>query len=113
MNMDVTLDAKKVTAPAYLPVQALAFRVLINNGVATAKPLTLSLIGGGTIAGELSIDAQTDLPKVRAALKGSNIELGVSTATAFDAGLRRTFRWYLDSEDWWRALKGARARAHF
>jgi uncharacterized protein involved in outer membrane biogenesis len=77
MNMDVTLDARKVTAPAYLPVQALAFRVLINNGVATAKPLTLSLIGGGTIAGELSIDAQTDVPKVRAALKGSNIELGM------------------------------------
>jgi hypothetical protein len=58
-------------------VQALAFRVLINNGVATAKPLTLSLIGSGTIAGELSIDAQTDLPRVRAALKGSNIELGM------------------------------------
>jgi uncharacterized protein involved in outer membrane biogenesis len=77
MNMDVTLDAKKVVAPDYLPVQALAFRVLINNGVATAKPLTLSLIGGGTIAGELAIDAQTDLPKVRAALKGTNIELGM------------------------------------
>jgi dTDP-glucose 4,6-dehydratase len=40
-------------------------------------------------------------------------ELGVSTATDFDAGLRRTFRWYLDSEGWWRALKGARERAHF
>jgi uncharacterized protein involved in outer membrane biogenesis len=77
MNMDVTLDAKKVVAPDYLPVQALAFRVLINNGVATAKPLTLSLIGGGTIAGELAIDAQTDLPQVRAALKGTNIELGM------------------------------------
>ena len=44
---------------------------------ATAKPLTLSLIGGGTIAGELAIDAQTDVPKVRAALKGTNIELGM------------------------------------
>jgi uncharacterized protein involved in outer membrane biogenesis len=77
MNMDVTLDAKKVVAPDYLPVQALAFRVLINNGVATAKPLTLSLVGGGTIAGELMIDAQTDLPKVRAALKGTDIELGM------------------------------------
>jgi uncharacterized protein involved in outer membrane biogenesis len=77
MNMDVTLDAKKVVAPDYLPVQALAFRVLINNGVATAKPLTLSLVGGGAIAGELAIDAQTDLPKVRAALKGTDIELGM------------------------------------
>ena len=77
MNMDVTLDAKKVVAPDYLPVQALAFRVLINNGVATAKPLTLSLVGGGTIAGELAIEAQTDVPKVRATLKGTNIELGM------------------------------------
>jgi hypothetical protein len=75
--MDVTLDAKRVVAPDYLPVQALAFRVVIDNGVATAKPLTLSLIGGGIVAGELSIDAQTDSPKVRAALKGTNIELGM------------------------------------
>jgi uncharacterized protein involved in outer membrane biogenesis len=77
MNMDVTLDAKRVVAPDYLPVQALAFRVVINNGVATAKPLTLSLVGGGTIAGELAIEAQTDVPKVRATLKGTNIELGM------------------------------------
>jgi AsmA family protein len=76
MNMDVSLDAKRVVAPDYLPVQALAFRVLINNGVATAKPLTLSLVGGGTIAGSLSIDARTDDPRVQADLKGSDIELG-------------------------------------
>ena len=37
MNMDVTLDAKKVIAPPWLPVQALAFRVVILNGVATVK----------------------------------------------------------------------------
>jgi uncharacterized protein involved in outer membrane biogenesis len=76
MNMDVSLDAKRVVAPDYLPVQALAFRVLINNGVATVKPLTLSLVGGGTIAGSMSIDARTDDPRVQADLKGSDIELG-------------------------------------
>ena len=54
MNMDVTLDAKRVVAPDYLPVQALAFRVLLNNGVATVKPLTLALVGGGVIAGEMA-----------------------------------------------------------
>jgi len=37
----------------------------------------------------------------------------MSVATDFTAGLRRTFRWYLDSEEWWRALRGARERAHF
>jgi len=77
MNMDVTLDAKRVVAPDYLPVQALAFRVVVNNGVATARPLTLALIGGGSITGEMAVDAQTDVPKVRAALKGTNIELGM------------------------------------
>ena len=76
MNMDVTLDAKRVIAPDYLPVQALAFRVLINDGVATAKPLTLSLVGGGTIAGEMSIDARTDNPAVKTNLRLGNIELG-------------------------------------
>ncbi|TBR30890.1 MAG: AsmA family protein, partial [Reyranella sp.] len=38
MNMDVTLDAKRVIAPPWLPVQALAFRVLIHDGNATVKP---------------------------------------------------------------------------
>lgn len=76
MNMDVTLDARRVVAPDYLPVRALAFRVRIDNGVATARPLTLALVGGGTIAGELAIDARTDNPAVRASLKGSDIELG-------------------------------------
>lgn len=75
MNMDVTLDARKVVAPDYLPVQALSFRVLINDGVATAKPLTLKLIGSGTITGEMAIDAKTENPKVSANLKANSIEL--------------------------------------
>jgi uncharacterized protein involved in outer membrane biogenesis len=74
MNMDVTLDAKKVIAPPWLPVQALAFRVVILNGVATVKPLTMAVFGGGTIQGELVMDARTDTPKVRANLKAGDIE---------------------------------------
>lgn len=74
MNMDVTLDAKKVIAPPWLPVQALAFRVLILNGVATVKPLTMSVFGGGTIQGELVMDARSDTPKVRANLQAGDIE---------------------------------------
>lgn len=75
MNMDVTLDAKRVIAPAWLPVQAIAFRVVIQNGNATVKPLTLSVMGGGSIAGEMSIDARTDDPKVRSSLRLTDIEL--------------------------------------
>jgi len=80
MNMDVTLDAKRVIAPSYLPVQALSFRVVVQDGVATAKPLTLILLGdgqssGGKIAGELVVDAKTDTPKVRTSLVMSDVEL--------------------------------------
>jgi len=81
MNMDVTLDARRVIAPSYLPVQALSFRVIVQDGQATAKPLTLILLGdgqdagAGKIAGELAIDARTDIPKVRANLALSGIEL--------------------------------------
>ena len=75
MNMDVTLDATRVIAPPWLPVQALAFRVLIQDGNATVKPLTLSVLGGGTIAGEMGIDARSDVPKVKANLRASDIEL--------------------------------------
>ena len=75
MNMDVTLDAKHVVAPSYLPVQALSFRVVVDNGQATARPLTLAVLGGGTITGELAIDARTDDPKVRTSLALGDIEL--------------------------------------
>lgn len=75
MNMDVTLDAKRVIAPPWLPVQALAFRVKIQDGNAVVQPLTLSVMGGGTIAGELGIDARTDDPKVKANLRATDIEL--------------------------------------
>jgi AsmA family protein len=75
MNMDVTLDARKVVAPDYLPVQALSFRVLINNGVAKVNPLKLAVLGGGSVSGELGIDARTDNPRVNANLRGDAIEL--------------------------------------
>ncbi|HYD06553.1 MAG TPA: AsmA family protein, partial [Reyranella sp.] len=75
MNMDVTLDARKVVAPDYLPVQALNFRVLINNGVAKVNPLRLAVLGGGGITGELGIDARSDNPRVNANLRGDGMEL--------------------------------------
>jgi len=75
MNMDVTLDARRVIAPPWLPVQALAFRVLLQDGNATVKPLTLSVMGGGTIAGEMAIDARTDDPKARVNLRAADLEL--------------------------------------
>jgi uncharacterized protein involved in outer membrane biogenesis len=48
---------------------------VVTNGVATAKPLTLALIGGGTIAGELTMDARNDVPRVAANLQMQKVEL--------------------------------------
>lgn len=74
MNMDVSLDAKKVVAPDYLPVNTLFFHVVIEEGKATVKPLKMSL-GGGTVEGALSVDAKPDTPKVDTNLKLEQIAL--------------------------------------
>jgi len=33
-------------------------------------------------------------------------ELGWRPSVTLEEGLRRTLRWYLDNEGWWRALQG-------
>jgi dTDP-glucose 4,6-dehydratase len=38
-------------------------------------------------------------------------ELSVTAATDFNVGLRKTFRWYLEREAWWRALQDGDGRA--
>lgn len=81
MTMDVSLEARRVVAPAHLPVQALSARVVVQDGVATAKPLVLVLPGDGgsggvgRVEGELSVDARSDMPRVRTALALRDIEL--------------------------------------
>jgi dTDP-glucose 4,6-dehydratase len=43
----------------------------------------------------------------RYALDSTRIrELGWEPAVSFEEGMRRTVRWYLDNERWWRPLKG-------
>ena len=32
-------------------------------------------------------------------------ELGWTPRETFESGLRRTVRWYLDNEPWWRAIQ--------
>ncbi|HEY1723141.1 MAG TPA: AsmA family protein [Magnetospirillaceae bacterium] len=74
MNMDVTLDARHVVAPNYLPVTAINARVQVNNGQAQVQPLKIAL-GSGTVSGQLGIDARSDVPPVTAKLDLQNIEL--------------------------------------
>ena len=74
MNMDVSLDAKQVVAPSYLPVQSLMTRVLVENGRATVRPLNMGF-GGGKVVGELSVDAATPSPTSRVNLRFDGVEL--------------------------------------
>ena len=74
MAMDVSLDARKVVAPDYLPVDTLFAHVAVEDGQAHVDPLKLGF-GEGTLEGTLGIDARTDQPKVDANLKMKQVAL--------------------------------------
>lgn len=74
MNMDVSLDAQRVVAPAYLPVDALFAHVVVDDGQARVNPLKMGF-GGGTVEGSLGVDARPDLPKVDTELTFRQIAL--------------------------------------
>ena len=74
MDMDVTLDAKRVVAPTYLPVQALAAKVQVSEGRARVEPFDMTL-AGGTVSGDLTIDARTDTPTAQADLRIRDADL--------------------------------------
>jgi uncharacterized protein involved in outer membrane biogenesis len=74
MSMDVTLDAKKVVAPDYLPVSSILTHVVVEEGRLRARPLKLGF-GGGSLSGELDIDANPDTPKVHSDLKAEGVAL--------------------------------------
>ena len=75
MNMDVSLEAQHVIAPAYLPVTALAFVVHVENGVAVVQPLNLAA-ASGNISGSIRVDAHTDTPNVATNLLLKNLDFG-------------------------------------
>ena len=72
MNMDVSLDAKRVVAPSYLPVQSLMTRVQVENGRATVRPLDMGF-GGGKVTGravDRCCDRRSDEPRKPALRRG-------------------------------------------
>src|SRR5215469_6178331 len=75
MDMDVTLDARRGISAPYLSVQALAGRVKIDDGKAVVSPLRIAM-AGGTVAGSMMLDAQTDIPKAGADLRYNDLDLG-------------------------------------
>ena len=74
MDMEVTLDAKKVTAEDYLPVQALAGTVTVRGGKVAVKPLKIAL-AGGTLDGAMSLDSNQKPPMAAADIKMRNVDL--------------------------------------
>jgi AsmA family protein len=74
MDMDVSLDARKVIAPSYVPVDSFKARIQIQDGQVAVKPLHAAF-GGGTLTGELALDNQSDTTRLRTNLKFKGVEL--------------------------------------
>lgn len=85
MDMEVKLDAKKVTAENYLPVKALAGTVTVHSGKAVVKPLDVR-IAGGSIKGSMSLDSQQKPPVAAADVKvrGLNLQTFFQKTQFFD-----------------------------
>jgi uncharacterized protein involved in outer membrane biogenesis len=74
MDMDVTLDAKKVNAAPYLPVKAITFNVKVDDGNAQLSKLNMA-VAGGTVTGKMGLDARKDVPLATAELFLKNLDL--------------------------------------
>lgn len=74
MDMDVTLDARKVTAAPYIPVQALKGHVKIDKGKAEVDPLDMA-VAGGRLKGKLGLDASGETPKASANVDFNDFDL--------------------------------------
>jgi len=74
MDMEVILDAKKVNAENYLPVDALSGTVTVRGGKATVKPLKMA-VAGGSLEGAMSLDSNQKPSVAAADIKLRNLEL--------------------------------------
>lgn len=74
MDMEVKLDAKKVTAENYLPIESLAGTVTIRDGKAVVKPFDMR-VAGGNVAGSLSLDSNPKPSVAAADLKMRDVDL--------------------------------------
>jgi AsmA family protein len=74
MDMEVTLDAKKVRAENYLPVEALAGTVTVRGGKAVVKPLKIA-VAGGSLEGAMSLDSNHKPSVAAADVKVRNVDL--------------------------------------
>lgn len=73
MDMDVRFDGKQVITEG-VPVDALSFRIRVENGRAVAAPLVVE-IAGGRISGEMALNDRSDPPSADAKLDFENLDL--------------------------------------
>ena len=74
MDMEVKLDAKKVTAENYLPIEALAGTVTVRGGKAVVDPLDMR-VAGGSVKGSLSLDSKQKPSVAAADVKMRDVDL--------------------------------------
>jgi hypothetical protein len=74
MDMEVKLDAKKVRAENYLPIEALAGTVTVRGGKAVVDPLDMR-IAGGSLKGSLSLDSRQKPSVAAADVKMRDVDL--------------------------------------
>src|SRR5690606_29933380 len=70
MDMDVTFNGKQVITEG-VPVDALSFRIRVENGRAVASPVAVE-IAAGRIAGEMVLNDRSDPPSAAAKLAFEN-----------------------------------------
>jgi len=74
MDMEVKLDARKVTAENYLPIESLAGTVTVRGGKAVVDPLDMG-VAGGSVKGSLSLDSKHKPSIATADVKMRNVDL--------------------------------------
>jgi uncharacterized protein involved in outer membrane biogenesis len=86
MDMDVTLDAKKVNSQSYFAIASLDGHVKIDNGKAVVDPIKLG-VATGDVAGKMSLDSNPNPAAVSVDLTLTKLDLATffKSSQYFDA----------------------------
>jgi uncharacterized protein involved in outer membrane biogenesis len=74
MDADVNFDAARIERPGSLPIDALSTRIDLDNGILKLNPLRAS-VAGGTIEGNLAMDANTEPMRMAFDLRARHLQL--------------------------------------
>jgi uncharacterized protein involved in outer membrane biogenesis len=74
MDADVTFDAARILRPGSLPIESLSTHIRLDNGVLKLDPLHAG-VAGGTIAGNVQVDGNTDPMRLAFDLRARHLQL--------------------------------------